>query len=107
MVTVVPARLVIVVPAGIPAPVTVCPTTSPARLATPVMVFVPVADVPVNEVVIAAMVVPAGIPGPATFCPTARPTTLETFDTRVLPLDVLPVNDVVAKLVAPLNVNDV
>jgi len=92
-----------VVPEGIPGPVTGAPTASPVVLVT-LTVALPLVVPPVNKVVgtTELMVVPTGIPAPATTVPTISPVMLLTLS-AVERLTVLPVK---AKLLALLLTND-
>src|SRR5208283_1325234 len=95
---------------GMPAPVMGCPTITPVRLVTFVIILLPEVTVPLGVTVLLAvafadittvvplgadlMVVPTGMPGPVRGCPTANPAMLDTRVMFALPEVTMPLNEV-------------
>jgi hypothetical protein len=109
-VTVAVPRNVIVVPAGMPAPVRVCPMTNPPKAPVGVTILLPATVIAVNvKAVVSALlavaatdivielvpvpvtVAPAGMPVPEIGCPTIIPVRLDTDVMVALPLVRTPV----------------
>ena len=94
----------IVVPDGMPLPVTVSPTKSPVVLLGFVIDADPFVSVPVKAVELTVwIVVPDGMPVPVTVCPATRPNGLLMPVTDADPLVSVPVN-VNVPAVVPLTV---
>jgi hypothetical protein len=110
MVSALESVAVMVVPAGMPGPVMICPTTSPETLDTDVTTLLLKVRTPVGvttgvevagkdmvtvDVVAPTTVIlaPVAMPVPVTACPTIRPLTLETFAMMLLPLVTMPVKE--------------
>jgi hypothetical protein len=100
----VPAKLLMVLPAGMASPVVVMLSVA---VLDRLLVAVAAADIVIVVPLIAAMVAPVAMPLPERGCPTASPTRLDTDVRRVLPEVALAVNEVVKGLPVLVRVSGV